>query len=69
MTELRTSSVNWKRFRRLMLHGGLLTCAVGGTVFYMNGGVSGVLLRADGLVLRERVAVAPAFEGRVGERF
>ena len=69
MTELRTSSVNWKRFRRLMLHGGLLTCAVGGTVFYMNGSISGVLLRADGMVSRERVAVAPAFEGRVAQVF
>jgi multidrug efflux pump subunit AcrA (membrane-fusion protein) len=69
MTELRTSSVNWKRFRRLMLHGGLLTCAAGGTVFYMNGSISGVLLRADGMVSRERVAVAPAFEGRVAQVF
>ena len=52
-----------------MLHGGLLACAVGGTVFYMNGSISGVLLRADGMVSRERVAVAPAFEGRVAQVF
>jgi hypothetical protein len=63
--ELSASRLNWKRLRRLALNCGLLACAVSGTVFYMNGGVSGVLLRADGLVLRERVAVAPAFEGRV----
>ena len=61
--ELSASRVNWKRLRRLALNCGLLACAVSGTVFYMNGGVSGVLLRADGLVLRERVTVAPAFEG------
>jgi multidrug resistance efflux pump len=35
----------------------------------MNGGVSGIVLRADGLVLRERVAVAPAFEGRITQVF
>ena len=67
--ELNASRVNWKRLRRLALNCGLLACAVSGTVFYMNGGVSGVLLRADGLVLRERVAVAPAFEGRVTQVF
>jgi len=67
--ELSASRVNWKRLRRLALNCGLLACAVSGTVFYMNGGVSGVLLRADGLVLRERVTVAPAFEGRVAQVF
>src|SRR5215469_4675557 len=67
--ELRASRVNWKRLRRLALNCGLLAGAVSGTVFYMNGGVSGVLLRADGLVSRERVAVAPAFEGRVTQVF
>ena len=67
--ELSASRVNWKRLRRLALNCGLLACAVSGTVFYMNGGVSGVLLRADGLVLRERVAVAPAFDGRVAQVF
>ena len=67
--ELSASRVNWKRLRRLALNCGLLACAVSGTVFYMNGGVSGLLLRADGLVLRERVAVAPAFEGRVAQVF
>src|SRR5947209_2077479 len=67
--ELRASHLNWKRLRRLAIHSGLLVCAVSATVFYMNGGVSGVLLRADGLVLRERVTVAPAFEGRVAQVF
>ena len=67
--ELSASRVNWKRLRRLTLNCGLLACAVSGTAFYMNGGVSGVLLRADGLVSRERVAVAPAFEGRVAQVF
>src|SRR5215469_10568377 len=67
--QLSASRVNWKRLRRLTLNSGLLACAVSGTVFYMNGGVSGVMLRADGLVLRERVAVAPAFEGRVAQVF
>jgi multidrug resistance efflux pump len=67
--ELSASRVNWKRLRRLAVNCGLLACAVSGTVFYMNGGVSGVLLRADGLVLRDRMAVAPAFEGRVAQVF
>ena len=67
--QLSASRVNWTRLRRLTLNCGLLACAVSGTVFYMNGGVSGVLLRADGLVSRERVAVAPAFEGRVAQVF
>jgi len=67
--ELSASHLSWKRLRRLLLKCGLLVCAVGGTVFYMNGGVSGILLRADGSVMRERVAVAPAFEGRVAEVF
>src|SRR5215467_2005653 len=67
--QLSASHVNWTRLRRLTLNCGLLACAVSGTVFYMNGGVSGVLLRADGLVSRERVAVAPAFEGRVAQVF
>jgi len=30
-------------------------------------GLSGILLRADGYVSRERVAVAPAFEGRIAQ--
>jgi multidrug resistance efflux pump len=67
--ELRASRLNWKRLRRLTIHCGLLVCAVSATVFYMNGGVSGIVLRADGLVLRERVAVAPAFEGRITQVF
>jgi multidrug resistance efflux pump len=67
--ELRASRLNWKRLRRLAIHCGLLVCAVSATVFYMNGGVSGIVLRADGLVLRERVAVAPAFEGRITQVF
>jgi multidrug efflux pump subunit AcrA (membrane-fusion protein) len=67
--ELSASSLNWKRLRRLAVNCGLLICAVSGTVFYMNGGVAGVLLRADGHVLRERVTVAPAFEGRVAQVF
>jgi multidrug resistance efflux pump len=65
--ELRASRVSWKRIQRLALYGGLLVCAIGGTVFYLQGGLSGVLLRADGYVMRERVAVAPAFEGRVAQ--
>ena len=56
--ELSASRLNWKRLRRLAIYCGLLVCAVGATVFYMNGGVSGIVLRADGLVLRERVTVA-----------
>ena len=66
---LSASGLNWKRLRRLAIHCGLLVCAVSATVFYMSGGVSGIVLRADGLVLRERVAVAPAFEGRVAKVF
>jgi multidrug resistance efflux pump len=65
--KLSASRLSWKRLRRLGLYCGLLVCAVGGTVFYMDGGFSGILLRADGYVSRERVAVAPAFEGRIAQ--
>ena len=64
---LSASRLSWKRLRRLGLYCGLLVSAVGGTVFYMDGGFSGILLRADGYVSRERVAVAPAFEGRIAQ--
>jgi multidrug resistance efflux pump len=64
---LSASRVNWRRLRRTALHGGLVACAIAGTTFYMNSGFSGLLLRADGHVTRQRVAVAPAFEGRVAE--
>jgi multidrug resistance efflux pump len=53
----------------LAFQSGLLAFAVGGTAMYMNSGSSGLLLRADGHAARERVAVAPAFEGRVAEVF
>jgi len=66
---LSASRLSWTRLRRLLLNCGLLVCAVGGTVFYVNGGVSGIMLHADGFVLRERVAIAPTFEGRVAEVF
>jgi multidrug resistance efflux pump len=65
--ELGASRVDWRRLRRLALHVGLVAFAVAGTAFYMNSGFSGLLLRADGHVTRERLAVAPAFEGRVAE--
>lgn len=65
--ELSASRVDWRRLRRLALHCGLLVTCAGGTAFYMSSGFSGLLLRADGHVTRERVAVAPAFEGRVVE--
>src|SRR5262249_52461547 len=67
--ELSASRVDWKRLRRFALHCGVLACGIGGTAFYMNSGFSGLMLRADGHVTRERVAVAPAFEGRVAEVF
>jgi len=63
------NNVSWKRLRGLALKCGLFACAVGGTVFFTNGGVSAIYLRADGLVVRERLAVAPAFEGRVTQVF
>ena len=66
---LSTSRVDWKRLRRFALHCGLLALGIGGTAFYMTSGVAGLLLRADGHVARERVAVASAFEGRVAEVF
>lgn len=67
--ELSASRVNWKRLRRLALHGGLVALAVSGTAFYLNSGFSGLLFRADGHVTREQVAVASAFEGRLAEVF
>jgi len=67
--ELSVFRVDWQRLRRLALHCGLLALGVGGTAFYMNSGFSGLLLRADGHVTRERVAVASAFEGRLAEVF
>lgn len=63
------SRVSWTRLRRLALKCGLLASTVSGTVFFMNGGVPAILLRADGLVVREEVAVAPAFDGRVSQVF
>ena len=66
---LSASRVDWKRLRRYALHCGLLAFGIGGTVFYMGSGFGGLLLRADGHVARERVAVASAFEGRVAEVF
>jgi multidrug resistance efflux pump len=67
--ELSASRLDWKRLRRLALRYGLLICAVSGTVFYFNGGVSGLRMRADGIVSRERLAVAAPFEGRVAQVF
>ena len=52
-----------------MLNCGLVVCAVSGTVFYLNGGISGLRLRADGVVSRERMSVAAPFEGRVAQVF
>ena len=69
VTELSASRVDWKRLRRFALYCGLLTVGVSGTAFYMSSGFAGLLLRAEGHVARERVAVASAFEGRVAEVF
>jgi multidrug resistance efflux pump len=66
-SELSASRVDWRRLRRLALHAGLVAFSIAGTAFYMNSGFSGLLLRADGHVTREQVAVAPAFKGRVAE--
>ncbi len=66
---LSAAGINWKRLRQYALYCGLLGCGISGTAFYMNTGFSGMLLRADGHVARERVAISPAFEGRVSEVF
>jgi multidrug resistance efflux pump len=67
--ELSASRVDWKRLRRFGLSCGLLILGIGGTAFYMSSGFAGLVLRVDGHVARERVAVASAFEGRVAEIF
>jgi multidrug resistance efflux pump len=67
--QLSASRVDWKGLGRLARTCGLIACVVTGTTFYMNGGFSGIWLRADGIVARERVAVAVPFEGRVTRVF
>src|SRR4051812_514046 len=65
--ELAASRVDWTRVRRLALHAVVTACAVGGTAFYMSSGFSGLLLRADGHIVRDQVTVSPVYEGRVAE--
>ena len=42
-----------------------MAVAVGLVTLYLNGGTPAFILRADGLVSRDHVTVAPPFEGRV----
>jgi multidrug resistance efflux pump len=67
--ELAASSVDWKRLRRLLLRCGLVVGSIGATAFYINSGFAGLLLRADGVITRDHVAIAPAFDGQVSEVF
>src|ERR1700730_14916834 len=65
--ELRTSRVGWKRLWRILMNGALFVAVVSATAFYLSGG--GLLLQADGLVTRERVAIAAPYDGRVTQMF
>ncbi|MBR0774821.1 biotin/lipoyl-binding protein [Bradyrhizobium diazoefficiens] len=67
--ELGASAIDWKRLRRLLLRCGLVVGSVGATLFYINSGFAGLLLRADGVVSRDHVTVATAFDGMVSEVF
>jgi multidrug efflux pump subunit AcrA (membrane-fusion protein) len=65
--ELRTSRLAWKRLRRLLVDGALVVTVASATALYVSG--AGLLLRADGTVTRERVAIAVPYEGRVTQVF
>jgi multidrug resistance efflux pump len=64
---LRASRVDWKRVWRILRNAALFVAAVSVTAFYFTGG--GFLLGADGIVTRERVAIAVPFDARVTQVF
>jgi len=63
--DLRASLLSWRRLRRILWNGGFMVIVAGFVALYLNGGIPALMLRADGLVSRDRVTVAPPFEGRV----
>jgi multidrug resistance efflux pump len=63
--DLRASLISWRRLRRILWNGALTAVVAGVAALYLNGGAPAFMLRADGLVSRDHVTVAPPFEGRV----
>jgi len=66
---LQASQINWRRLRHRLFNLGLVIVAVGAVALYLNSAAGGFFFHAEGLVTRERVAVAPSFEGKVVEMF
>src|SRR5689334_273193 len=64
---LRVSRLDWRRLRRLVMYGSILSIGVCSSVLYFWGGVDAFILNADGYVTRDNVAIAPPFEGQVVE--
>jgi len=66
---LLASHVSWKRLRARLFHTVLIMVSVGAVALYLNSAAGGLFFHAEGLVTRERVAVAPPFEGKVTQVF
>jgi len=66
---LQASHVSWKRLRRRLFTTALILVSVGAVALYLNSTAGGFFFHAEGLVTRERVAVAPPFEGKVTQVF
>jgi multidrug resistance efflux pump len=66
--DLRETVVDWRKLRKALLSIALFG-AVGGMIYYAVASSSTLVLQADGYITRERIAVAPSFEGRITDIF